>query len=238
VPHPTDNQAVTEPPQILFDAPFLRGLGPAERRLMVAGGQRKTLERDQMLFRAGDPAEAFFVVTSGRVKLVRHTSQGKEMMLHLVEPGQSFAEAAILGDGTYPATAIAVEPCEVWGWKRSRLLSMFEGSPELALGFALSISVWTRRLAQQLELLTQRRVEERLAIYLQGRAGARALQAGDEIPLHEPRHLIAAQLGTGPEVLSRTFRRLEEQGVITTDGRRVKILDAEGFAALAAPLGT
>jgi CRP-like cAMP-binding protein len=170
VPHPADNQAMTEPPQILFDAPFLRGLGPAERRLMVAGGQRKTLERDQMLFRAGDPAEAFFVVTSGRVKLVRHTSQGKEMMLHLVEPGQSFAEAAILGDGTYPATAIAVEPCEVWGWKRSRLLSMFAQSPELALGFALSISVWTRRLAQQLELLTQRRVEERLAIYLQGRA--------------------------------------------------------------------
>lgn len=234
----TDNQVVSEPPQILFDAPFLRELGPAERRLMVEGAQHKTLERDQMLFRAGDPAEMFFVVTSGRIKLVRHTSQGKEMMLHLVEPGQSFAEAAILGDGTYPATSIALERSDVWGWKRSRLLSMFEGSPELALGFAMSISVWTRHLAKQLELLTQHRVEERLAIYLQGRAGARVLTAGDEIPLHEPRHLIAAQLGTGPEVLSRTFRRLEEQGVIATDGQSVKILDAAGFAALAEPLGT
>lgn len=229
---------MTQPPRILFDAPFLRELGPDERRLMVEGAQSKSLERDQMLFRAGDPAEAFYVVTSGRIKLVRHTSQGKEMMLHLVEPGQSFADAAILGDGTYPATSIAVEPSEVWGWKRSALLSMFGRSPELALGFALSISVWTRRLAAQLELLTQRRVEERLAIYLQGRAGARALATGDEIPLREPRHLIAAQLGTGPEVLSRTFRRLEEQGVIVADGQRVKILDAAGFAALAEPIGT
>ena len=225
-----------QPPQILFEAPFLRELGPDEKRLMVEGAQPKTLGRDQMLFRAGDPAESFYVVTSGRMKLVRHTSQGKEMMLHLVEPGQSFAEAAILGDGTYPATSIAVESCELWGWKRSALLSMFERSPELALGFALSISMWTRRLATQLELLTQRRVEERLAIYLKGRAGARALTAGDEIPLQEARHLIAAQLGTGPEVLSRTFRRLEEQGVITADGQCVKILDAAGFAALAGPI--
>jgi len=115
---------------------------------------------------------------------------------------------------------------------------MFERSPELALAFALSISLWTRRLAKQLELLTQRRVEERLAIYLQGRAGGRPLTAGDEIPLNEPRHLIAAQLGTGPEVLSRTFRRLEEQGMIATDGQRVKILDAVGIAALAEPIGT
>jgi CRP/FNR family transcriptional regulator len=229
---------VNQPPKILFDAPFLRELGPDERTLMVEGAQRKALERDQMLFRTGDPAEVFYVVTSGRIKLVRHTSQGKEMMLHLVGPGQSFAEAAILGDGTYPATSIAVEPSEVWGWKRSALLSMFGRSPELALGFALSISLWTRRLATQLELLTQRRVEERLAIYLQGRAGARALAAGDKIPLQEPRNLIAAQLGTGPEVLSRTFRRLEEQGVIEADGQSVKILDASGFAALAEPIGT
>jgi CRP/FNR family transcriptional regulator len=229
---------MNDPPRILFDAPFLSELGPAERRLMVEGAQRKALERDQMLFRAGDPAEAFFVVTRGRIKLVRHTPQGREMMLHLVEPGQSFAEAAILGDGTYPATSIAVEPSEVCGWKRGRLVSMFDRSPELALAFALSISLWTRRLAKQLELLTQRRVEERLAIYLQGRSGGRPLTAGDEIPLDEPRNLIAAQLGTGPEVLSRTFRRLEEQGVITADGQRVKILDAAGFAALAEPLGT
>ena len=86
---------MTDAPRTLFDAPFLSELGRAERKLMVEGAHRKALDRDQMLFRAGDPAEAFFVLTSGRIKLVRHTSQGKEMMLHLVEPGQSFAEAAI-----------------------------------------------------------------------------------------------------------------------------------------------
>ena len=46
-----------QPPQILFEAPFLRELGLDERRLMVEGAQPKTLERDQMMFRAGDPAE-------------------------------------------------------------------------------------------------------------------------------------------------------------------------------------
>ena len=79
----------------------------------------------------------------------------------------------------------------------------------------------------------QRRVEERLAIYLLSRAGQRDLAPGDKIKLAEPRNLIAAQCGTAPEVLSRTFRRLEDDGVLEAAPRHVTIKDPQKLSALA-----
>jgi CRP/FNR family transcriptional regulator len=93
--------------------------------------------------------------------------------------------------------------------------------------------MWTRKLASKLELLTQRRVEERVALYLLGRAGSSELAPGATIELDDPRHLIAAQCGTGPEVLSRTFRRLEDDGILTSSPHHVTVLDPLRLRALA-----
>jgi CRP/FNR family transcriptional regulator len=227
---------LVERPDTLLESPLLANLDHDHREAMLAAAIRRRLERDAILFHEGDRAEGLFVLASGRIKLVRYTPQGKEMLVHLVRSGQSFADAALFGPGTYPATAVAVEPSEVWLWPRSRLLKQMRSSPELALALIVSLSVWTRHLVGTLELLTQRRVEERLAVYLQGRGGGRSLGSGDEIVLGEAKQLVAAQIGTAPEVLSRTFRRLEEAGVLAVRGDAVQILDQELFNALAEPI--
>jgi CRP/FNR family transcriptional regulator len=167
------------------------------------------------------------------MKLVRYSPQGRELLLHLVHPGQSFAEAALFAEGTYPATAEAMEEALVWGLPRQSLLGLLANSPELGLAMLGSVSLWTRKLAAKLELLTQRRVEERLAIYLLARAAGDELGPGDAIALAEPRNLIAAQCGTAPEVLSRTFRRLEEDGVLTAEQRQVIVHRPDDLRRLA-----
>ena len=78
-----------------------------------------------------------------------------------------------------------------------------------------------------------RRMEERLGIYLLSRAGQRENEAGDRIELAEPRNLIAAQCGTAPEVLSRTLRRLEDDGVLKAEPHHVTIHDPDSLRALA-----
>jgi CRP/FNR family transcriptional regulator len=223
-------------PETLFQAPLFRDLEPDDRQELVSAGLERSISAGQTLFTAGQKAEGIFILESGLLKLVRHSPQGKEMLLHLVHPGESFAEAAMLGEGTYPATAIALESCTVWCCPRSRLIAMIRNSPDLALGMILSVSSWTRQLAAKLEMLTQRRVEERLAIYLMGRAAGRQPGVGDSIPLDEPRNLIAAQIGTVPEVLSRTFRRLADDGIIEPGQDRVRILDPARLLSLAEPL--
>ncbi len=218
---------------VLARIPLLHRLPEDERSLVVAAGHERRLARGELLFSEGERADAFFAVLEGGVKLVRYSPRGKEMLLHLVHPGQSFAEAALFADGTFPATAIAVEASRVWAWPRARFEALVRSSPTLALAMLASISVWTRRLANTLELLTQRRVEERVAVYLLGRAGKRELASGDAVPLPEARHLIAAQCGTAPEVLSRTFRRLEDDGVLESHPDRVVVRDPARLQALA-----
>jgi len=220
-------------PETLLATPLLADLEATQRDQLLAAAMPRTVAKGATLFHEGDRAEGFFVLASGSLKLVRLTAQGKEMLIHMVRPGQTFAEAAVFGPRTYPVTAVAVEESEVWMWPLARLLAMLRGSPELALAVILSLSVWVRHLVAKLELLTQRRVEERLAVYLLGRVKGRRLASRDEVVLDEPKQLIAAQLGTAPEVLSRTFRRLEEDGILAVDGDRVRILDGERFAVLA-----
>ena len=231
------NPAVSDVSGILNELPLLRMLTDDDRRRVIAAGMLRALARGEILFHEGDAAEGLFAVVEGRIKLVRYSPKGRELLLHLVAPGVSFAEAALFGSGGYPATAEAVEATTVWYLPRTRLVELIRGTPELGLAMIGSISAWTRTLAAKLEMLTQRRVEERLALFLMNRAGSRSLEPGQVIELGQPKHLVAAECGTGPEVLSRTFKALEEAGIIATGATTVTVLDPGRLAELAEWLG-
>jgi CRP/FNR family transcriptional regulator len=217
----------------LADLPLLNQLTDDERMRVIEAGHERQLDRGEILFHEGEPTEALFALIAGQLKLVRYSPKGRELLIHLVNPGQTFAEAALFAVGTYPATAEATQPSRLWCLPRQALLDLLRSSPELGLAMLGSISLWTRKIVSKLELHTQRRVEERLAIYLLSRAGSKELVPGDRIELAEPRNLIAAQCGTAPEVLSRTFRRLEDDGVLVAAPHHVTIIDPKKLADLA-----
>jgi len=223
-------------PELLLSMPLVSHLSDEQRQQVLGAGHSSRIAKGEILFHEADPAAAMYVVLEGKIKLIRYSPHGKEMLLHLASPGQSFAEAALFGTATYPATAQAVLASQLWSLPRVRLVELIGGSPELGMAMVASVSRWTRTLAAKLELLTQRRVEERLAIYLLGRASG-GLTAGASIELTEPRHLIAAQIGTAPEVLSRTFRRLEDDGLLEVGSRSVTVLDPKRLSDLAEWLG-
>ncbi len=224
--------AARDLPEALVQSPILREMTREEREKVLAVALERRVGRGETLFHEGERTEGLWVLGEGLLKLVRYSPDGRELLLHLVRPGQSFAEAALFGRQTYPATAVALERSRVWCWPRQRLVELLSGSPELGLGLLVSLSLWARRLADKLELLTHRRVEERLAVYLVGRCG-RLPRPGCELRLSEARNLIAAQLGTAPEVLSRTFRRLQDEGIVAVEGSLVRILDPERLLRLA-----
>ena len=224
---------MSEHQTVLADLPLLSQLTEEQRESVIHAGHEKRLARGEVLFHEGDPTEAMFAVMSGQLKLVRYSPKGRELLIHLVHPGQTFAEAALFGGATYPATAEAIKASTLWCLPRAALLELLGASPELGVAMLGSVSLWTRKVVAKLELHTQRRVEERLAIYLMSRAGPLELEPGHRIELSEPRNLIAAQCGTAPEVLSRTFRRLEDDGVLEAAPRHVTVLDPDGLRSLA-----
>ncbi len=224
--------------EIFQRLPLVQMLSEEDRQVVFSSGHECTLTKGEILFHEGDPAESLCVVISGRIKLVRYSPRGKELLLHLVAAGASFAEAALFGSGGYPATAEAIEPSTIWCLPRTQLVSLLRNHPEIGMAMIGSVSAWTRALAGKLEMLTQRRVEERLALFLMGRAGRRKVEVGEVIELGQAKHLVAAECGTGPEVLSRTFKSLEEDGIIETGTTTVKVLDPDRLADLAEWLGS
>jgi len=223
---------------IVNDVVLFAHLSPSDRDRVVSAATDHRLAKGEVLFHEGDAAQAIFILLEGQMKLVRYSEKGRELLIHLVKPGQSFAEAALFGSGTYPATAEAIEPSRVLRLARDTLLGLIRADPELGLAMLASTALWTRRLAGKLQLLTQRRVEERLAVYLLSRAGGHQICAGDVVPLGSPKHLVAAQCGTAPEVLSRCFRKLEEAGVFEVGSDSVTVHDPQRLRDLAEWIGS
>jgi CRP/FNR family transcriptional regulator len=222
------------PAEALRRLPLLAQLDEPARQAMVEAGFPRRAPRGTVIFNEGDPSQGLWALLEGRVKLVRISPQGKELLVHLVEAGQTFAEATLFGGRRYPATAVALEPCSLWLWPAERLRSLLAENPDLAIGLLASLAVWTRKILDKLDLMTQRRVEERLALFLLASHGGEQMEPGQEIRLALSKQIIAAQLGTGPEVLSRTLRQLEEAGIIENRSRSVIVLDPAALAALAA----
>ena len=68
----------------------------------------RNYQKGRIIFMENEPGEAVFFVKAGRIKITKQTSDGREHILHFINPGEVFAEVVMFGDGTYPATAEVV----------------------------------------------------------------------------------------------------------------------------------
>lgn len=188
--------------------------------------------RATMLFEAGSPAEAFFIVLSGRVKLFALTEDGRESIVEIIEPVSSFAEAAIFAGGVYPVGAEVVEEAALVRVGARRFLHRLRDNPAVACRILGSLLRWQRRLAAELDGLRHRTPMERVAHLLVSLSPG--VQGGAVVILPMKKTVIASRLGMKPESLSRVLARLRGVGV-RTEGRVVHIEDVARLHALCVP---
>jgi len=188
----------------------------------------KNCGRGELLFSEGDVAAGFYVLAEGRVKVYKLSADGKERILHIVHPGSSFAEAAIFGDGQYPAYAEPLQPSRLLFFPKREFLDLLHSRSEIAINMIGGLSRFLRQFASQVEQLTFQDVPARLARYLLNLAG----DMRSVVLLPIPKGELASNLGTVSETLSRTFRKLSEEGLITVKGKEITILDRESLADL------
>ena len=127
---------------------------------------RKSLEKGDYLFREGEASRGFYIVQSGAVNVHRLTASGKEQVIHVFRAGESFAEIAVVSPTGYPADARATESSQVLLVAKDGFVALLKKQPELALRMLASISGHLRALVEQIEDLTARDVETRLANWL------------------------------------------------------------------------
>jgi CRP-like cAMP-binding protein len=192
----------------------------------------KNLEKDEYLFREGDAAAGFYVVQRGAVNVHRVSAAGKEQIIHVFRTGDSFAEVALATPTGYPADARAIEPTQVLLVQKEGILALLKRQPELALRMLGSMSSHLRVLVGQLEDLTLKDVETRLANWLVKRCPNPQADKPVNIELKMTKRVLAAELGTVSETFSRTLAKFREQKLVLVKGKTITILSPIRLAEL------
>ncbi len=193
----------------------------------------KEAGRDEILFSDGEPAHSFFVVGAGRVKVFKLSADGKEQILLIANPGDSFAEAAMFSGGNFPASAQALVDSQLVAISRERFVALVGKSPDLAISIIARLSDLLRKMTRLVEELSLSDVTSRLAHHLCGFVDPKTGTTKRKIMLPETKTTLAAQLGTIPETLSRSLAKLTREGVIKVDGRSIEILDPDRLQQIA-----
>jgi CRP-like cAMP-binding protein len=176
----------------------------------------RVLEAGEHLFRQGDKAEAIFEVEQGQLRMVRHTSDSRPVIVRSSRSGELFAEASLFSD-FYHCDALAVVRTRVRRYAKRHLLAAFRKDAESALGFTAILARQVQALCARLELRNVRSARDRVLQTLIVAADARDRTVWLNGTLKD----LAAEIGLTHEALYRALAALERNGKVRRRGDRI-----------------
>ncbi len=212
--------------QILKRSPIFSSLNDYELGELADISIERSFMSNEFIFWDGDAPDWFYVVAEGRVKVLKHSSLGKEFIIAFFGPGEMFGEVAVFEDKPYPASAQAVTETKVIGIRREEFLSFLANHPQIALRIINVLGERLRDAQSRLRDLAGERVEQRLANTL--------LMLSSKLGFTLPftRQEIADMVGTTTETAIRVMSHLKDRGIIRSTRGKVIILDEEKLRLL------
>jgi len=170
-----------------------------------------------MLFTEGDTGHSMYLQAEGVVQLFKSSADGKEVVIKLVRPGEIFAEVILFERDTFPVSACALTPAQVYLLPKKQFdcLLVEEG---FRRDFIAMLLARQRFLAEQIYRLSALDVEQRLFHFLRDQYGER-----EEYAIDISKRDVAAAIDALPETLSRLLLKLRDQGTLSWDGENLRL---------------
>jgi CRP-like cAMP-binding protein len=222
----------------LAHVPLFQGLAEDTLARIAGLAHAKSLEPGEWFFREGAQAKAFFVLTSGRVKLTQLTAEGHQVVLRLIGPGEAFGGVGAFGDPTYPISAEAVEPSIALAWTSTTMGHLLETESRIAVNAVRFVAGRLHDLQRRYRQAMTERVERRVAralLRLVHDAGRR-VNAGIEISFPVSRRDIAEMTGTTLYTVSRLLSAWEERGIVQSGRQHIVLVEPHALVAIAEDL--
>lgn len=212
---------------VLKRTPLLASLTEKEIHALAARVVKKHFRRGELLFSEGDPCTGLFLVASGKVRIFKVSAAGREQVLAVEGPGSSFAELPVFDGGAYPASASALEDAEILFISRKDFQNFCREHPDVALKVIAVVGSRLRRLVGIIEELSFTTVRQRLIAAILRTAETTGVPSkhGVHVELTKSHQDLAAELGTVRELVSRNLSRLQAEGFIEVDGRKIIVKD-------------
>jgi CRP-like cAMP-binding protein len=207
--------------ELLSSVELFAEMNDSELDELTGLAQVRKLEKDTTVFHAGDPADAVFVVASGRVKVVITSSDGKEFILTVLGPGQVFGEMALLESAPRSASVVTLSAVEVLVMSRADFQRLLDSNPRISQRLMAILSRRLRRANAKMESLAYMDVAGRLARYLLDLARDHGQRLGNGwVVVRRPTHSdIAHSIGTSRETVSRLINEFEEGFGLVNKGK-------------------
>lgn len=214
---------------------MVKDLDPAQCQRFMENGRPRHVAEGAFLFHQGEPAELFYIVIAGRVKLTQVTPEGEQVILQIVGPGGGIGIIVALGNMPYPVTAETLEACELYSWDKETTHRLMLEIPQLAIN---GMELLARRFAMlqgRYQELATRRVEQRVASTLLrlARQFGRREEDGVLIDMALSREDLAQLTGTNFYNVSRILRRWEQDEIVSLGRMRVVICQAHRLVMIA-----
>jgi CRP-like cAMP-binding protein len=183
-----------------------------------ASAVQRALKAGQTLFRTGARTVGLYEIVKGKVRLARVDRTGREAILQVAGPGETFAEASLFSS-TYHCDAIATTDAIVRLYPKAVLIGELERNPKAAQGFAAMLAHQVMTLRTRLEQRNIRSARDRVRHYL----AVKADPSGRAVTLSGTLKEIAAELGLTHEALYRTLADMSAEGEIERRNRLIRL---------------
>lgn len=203
------------------------GLNDDELKIVTDCLQEIRLDEGRTLFEHGQPADRFFMVIEGQIKLYRLSEEGDEKVIEIVRPGETFAEAVMFMSGKFfPVNANALAKTRLLAIPNAAFKELLRKSPDSCFRLMADMSQRLHKRLNEIDSLTLHNATYRLVGYLLRELPEDVLQS-PEIVLTTPKHVIASQLSIKPETFSRILMRLSRDGLIVVRGNSIVLENLE-----------
>lgn len=224
----------------LSGAPLFGQLSQTVLDEVAAHFRIKRVPRGDFVFLEGNPATSLNLLAQGRIKIVRETGEGQEVILRLIEPGEIFGGAGGWGEATYPASARAQENAVVLQLPAESFSELIAHQPAFALAVVYELGQRLRTAEARIRELQTERVERRIARALLRVANKTGVKTEHGIELGSPltRQDLAELAGTTLSTASRTLSAWDQLGIVAAGREHVTIVRPHQLVSIAEDLAS
>lgn len=210
--------------------PLFAELQPDDLASVASVTRARGYERGAIILFEGESDGSLYFVRSGEVRIFKTSPEGKEQTLRLLTAGSTFNDVPALDGGPNPASAAALEPCDLYVTGGAALRRLMAERPGIAVAAVRTLSQALRHMVGLVETLSFRHVTARVAkILLEQEAAMNAGQSAHRLTQQE----MAALAGTAREMVGRALKELEAAGAIAMRQGRPVVINGEFLRILA-----
>jgi len=216
---------------IISSTPLFKGLKEDHLTQLLSVAESRGYKKGELIFSEGDPADGFYIVETGKIKVYKLSFEGKEHILHIYGPGKPFGEVPVFSGENFPAFSQAVASSSCLFFPRKAIVQLISDNPALALNMLAVLSARLREFTVMVENLALKEVPARIASYFLMLTREQENPAVITLPVSKAQ--LAGLLGTAPETLSRILGKMANDNLIRLNNKEIRILDFDGLEALA-----